>query len=164
MASKLNTLYYHRFWSAVGLLTVTSDGTHITGLWMEGQHYFPIQLPACNGSQLPVIMLLQQLLEDYFAGRKPDLNTIPLKPSGTPFQMLVWDFLRKIPYGATVTYGDLARSIGKPSAARAVGAAVGHNPISILIPCHRIIGASGQLTGYAGGIDRKHFLLNLESK
>ena len=164
MVPELNTHYCHRFTSALGLLTVTSDGTHITGLWMEGQCYFPSRLPASNGAELPVIMLLQQLLDDYFAGRKPDFNTIPVKPNGTPFQMLVWESLQRIPYGATVTYGELACSIGKPTATRAVGAAVGHNPISVLIPCHRVIGAAGQLTGYAGGIDRKQFLLNLERK
>ncbi len=102
-------------------------------------------------------------LAAYFAGDLTDF-TLPLAPVGTAFQTRVWDELRAIPYGATCSHGDLARHLGSPGAARAVSLANGRNPISILIPCHRVVGTSGRLTGYSGGTERKAFLLALEQQ
>lgn len=101
-------------------------------------------------------------LREYFAGER-DRFDLPLAPRGTAFQLRVWEALREIPYGETATYGEIAATIGKPSASRAVGAANGRNPIGVVVPCHRIIGADGTLTGYGGGLDRKAWLLNLEA-
>jgi methylated-DNA-[protein]-cysteine S-methyltransferase len=102
-------------------------------------------------------------LEAYFDGRLTEFE-LPLAPAGTPFQLAVWTELLRIPYGETMTYGELAERLGRPSAARAVGAANGRNPISIVVPCHRLVGASGGLTGYGGGVDRKRRLLDLERR
>ncbi len=101
-------------------------------------------------------------LEAYFAGRESDVSMIPLDARGQPFEMLVWSALRQIPPGTTTTYGAIARQIGSPGAARAVGLANGANPIAIIVPCHRVIGANGTLTGYGGGLDRKAWLLSHE--
>ena len=100
-------------------------------------------------------------LREYFAGQRRDFD-IPLDVDGTEFQMKVWSALRKIPFGLTASYGDIARKIGNPKAMRAVGLANGRNPVSIVVPCHRVIGADGSLTGYGGGLERKRFLLALE--
>ena len=100
-------------------------------------------------------------LDEYFEGARTTFD-LPLHPSGTPFQLAVWAQLRTIPTGTTTNYGDIAERIGKPNASRAVGAAVGRNPISIIVPCHRVVGSTGALTGYAGGLDRKVALLTLE--
>lgn len=101
-------------------------------------------------------------LGDYFAGRRRDF-TLPLDPRGTPFQLQVWEALRAIPYGTTVSYAEIARRIGRPSAARAVGRSVGQNPLAIVVPCHRVVGTNGALTGFAWGIDRKRRMLELEA-
>jgi methylated-DNA-[protein]-cysteine S-methyltransferase len=102
-------------------------------------------------------------LEEYFAGERREFS-LPLQPVGTPFQKAVWAALRTIPYGATISYGELARRIGQPSAARAVGAANGANPLPIIVPCHRVIGADRSLTGFGGGLETKRFLLALEAR
>jgi methylated-DNA-[protein]-cysteine S-methyltransferase len=102
-------------------------------------------------------------LDAYFKGRLEEFD-LDLAPEGTPFQLRVWGELRKIPYGETISYGELARRVGNPKASRAVGAANGRNPISIVVPCHRVIGSSGSLTGFGGGLDRKRTLLDLESQ
>lgn len=102
-------------------------------------------------------------LDAYFAGRHPRFEGIPLLPAGTPFQQAVWAALLSVPYGATLSYGELARRIGRPAAVRAAAAGCRANPIAIFIPCHRVIGAGGALTGYAGGLPAKKFLLNLEN-
>jgi methylated-DNA-[protein]-cysteine S-methyltransferase len=101
-------------------------------------------------------------LEEYFAGERRDFS-LPLPLEGTPFQTTVWSALRTIPYGATVSYGELARRIGRPSASRAVGAANGANPLPIILPCHRVIGADRSLTGFGGGLETKRFLLAFEA-
>jgi methylated-DNA-[protein]-cysteine S-methyltransferase len=101
-------------------------------------------------------------LAEYFAGRRTVFD-VPLAISGSPFQRRVWRALQDIPYGETISYGELARRIGVPSASRAVGVANGHNPISVIVPCHRVIGADGSLTGYGGGLERKRVLLELEA-
>jgi methylated-DNA-[protein]-cysteine S-methyltransferase len=100
-------------------------------------------------------------LEEYFAGRRTSFE-VPVAPAGTPFQQRVWDELQRIGYGETVSYGELAARIGRPGCARAAGSANGANPVSIVIPCHRVIGANGSLTGYGGGIEAKRYLLELE--
>lgn len=106
---------------------------------------------------------LKAQLREYFAGSRHAF-TIPLAPKGTPFQLAVWNALLAIPYGDTVSYSELAFRIGRPSAVRAVGAANGANPIPVIIPCHRVIGSNGTLTGYGGGIERKQWLLALEGR
>ena len=156
--------------SPVGTLTLASDGTHITGLWLEGQKYFGVGLDnnAMDCTSLPVIQGAKKWLEGYFQGAKTDYSHIPMLPEGTAYQKAVWDLLRQIPYGETRTYGQLAAELentsGRKTSPRALGSAVGRNPISILIPCHRVIGVSGSLTGYAGGLSRKEFLLRLERR
>jgi len=149
--------------SPLGELLLAAGGEALTGLWFEGQNYYARTLDEAHTEKdLPVFAETARWLDLYFSGREPDF-TPPLSPAGTPFQREVWALLRKIPYGATTTYGALARELGRPvSSARAVGAAIGQNPISLLIPCHRVLGAGGALTGYAGGLERKRRLLALE--
>ena len=100
-------------------------------------------------------------LTEYFAGERTEFD-LPLRPTGAPFQLRVWEALLRIPYGETASYGEMARELGHPTASRAVGAANGRNPIAIVVPCHRVIGANGSLTGYAGGLECKRALLDLE--
>jgi methylated-DNA-[protein]-cysteine S-methyltransferase len=109
----------------------------------------------------PLAATIEQLRE-YFAGERSAF-TIPLAPGGNAFELRVWEALREIPYGETVSYGEIARRIGSPTAARAVGLANGRNPIAVIVPCHRVIGADGSLTGYGGGLERKRLLLDLEA-
>ena len=160
--------YIKEMHSPIGTLTIASDGVSITGLWMEGQKFFRAGLSAENqdGSSIPAIQDTIRLLEQFFQGKQTEFFNLPLNPQGTAFQKAVWHLLRQIPRGSTVTYGDIAAALeattGRRTAPRAVGNAVGRNPISILIPCHRVTGADGSLTGYAGGLERKQFLLNLE--
>ena len=158
--------YISTITSPLGPIHLASDGTALTGLWLEGQKYFAATLPA--GAQarpdLPVFRQTAEWLDAYFA-KRPLPALPPLAPQGSPFRQAVWKLLLDIPYGETATYGALAQALrahGISAAAQAVGGAVGHNPISILIPCHRCVGADGSLTGYAGGIDKKRFLLELE--
>lgn len=154
--------------SPLGLLTLASDGESLTGLWLPEQKYFAAGLEADveEFPDLPIFRQTREWLSAYFAGTA--LPPMPLlRPRGTAFRKQVWEFLKEIPYGETVTYGDLAarlREQGQPGSPRAVGGAVGHNPISILIPCHRVLGAGGRLTGYAGGINAKEALLILEKQ
>jgi methylated-DNA-[protein]-cysteine S-methyltransferase len=110
----------------------------------------------------PVLVAAARQLGEYFAGERRDFD-LPLAPAGTPFQLGVWEQLRLIPYGTTVSYGELAHRLGSPSASRAVGLANGRNPIAIVVPCHRVIGADGSLTGFGGGMAAKRTLLDLES-
>jgi methylated-DNA-[protein]-cysteine S-methyltransferase len=154
--------------SPVGILTVSSDGENILGLWIEGQKYFAHTLETGSvEKQLPLFERVRKWLDCYFSGKEPDFMP-PLRPRGTPFQKSIWNILCKIPYGQTTSYGEIAKQYeaqnnGKRTAPRAVGGAVGHNQISIIIPCHRVAGADGSLTGYAGGIDKKIQLLQLET-
>ena len=143
-----------RYPSPIGLLTIASDGEAITGLWPD--------LPGEIRDDLPIFAAARAWLDRYFAGDAPDHRELPLSPSGTDFQKQVWNALLEVPPGQTRTYGDIARRIGKPRACQAVGQAVGRNRIAILIPCHRIIGADGSLTGFAGGLDMKRQLLAIE--
>ena len=149
--------------SPLGGLILASDGEALTGLWLPGQKYFGATLKndAEERADLPVFAQARAWLEAYFAGRRPDPRQLPLAPQGSAFRKRVWAILLDIPYGETVTYGQIAREIGCASA-QAAGGAVGHNPISIIVPCHRVLGARGDLTGYAGGLQAKRFLLRLE--
>ncbi len=159
--------YTHCRPSLLGNIFMAADDEGITGLWLEGQKYFALSLDKNNEKKpLPVFELAGQWLDIYFSGREPSF-TPPLHLIGTPFQMEVWSILLSIPYGKTMTYGQIAAIIAKKRglsrmSAQAVGGAVGHNPISIIVPCHRVIGTNGSLTGYAGGIDKKAALLVLE--
>lgn len=154
--------YFTEYLSPVGKLTVAGDGEHINGLWLEGQKYFLASLPESpvRKDDLPVFEQARMWLDRYFAGGRPTPAELPLKPMGTPFRQRVWKRLAAIPYGEVVTYGTLAAELG--SSPRAVGSAVGRNPVSIIIPCHRVAGAGGSLTGYAGGLAAKRYLLELE--
>jgi len=146
---------------------LAADETGLRGLWFDGQKYFARDLSAERIEQnTPALTEAKRWLDIYFAGKEPDFLP-PLHPAGSTFQQAVWALLLQIPYGQTVTYGELARQLaekqGRPRmSAQAVGGAVGHNKISIIIPCHRVVGTGGSLTGYAGGIDRKVKLLALE--
>lgn len=160
---KMRMLVAGTYESPIGRLTLASDGDALAGLWIEGQRYFGAGLKLARGDA-PPIRRAAEWLDAYFAGERPDASGLRLAPRGTPFQQGVWALLREIPWGEVATYGELARRLtGDAGAARAVGAAVGRNPISILIPCHRVIGANGALTGYAGGIERKRWLLRHEN-
>jgi methylated-DNA-[protein]-cysteine S-methyltransferase len=139
-------------------LAVCEDDA-ITALLLPNQAQLLPQL--AQPGTTPILEAVEVWLSDYFAGNIPEI-TFPLAPKGTPFQQSVWALLRNIPYGKSVTYGDLARQLGRAMSAQAVGQAVGKNPLSILIPCHRVLGTEGKLTGYAGGLDAKRILLNLE--
>jgi methylated-DNA-[protein]-cysteine S-methyltransferase len=147
----------------LGTMLAASDGETLTGLWFHGQRHWPAAAGACARCDgLELFAALRGILSDYFAGVPVGAAPLALAPAGTAFQRRVWDALCGIPRGATVTYGEVARRVGAPGAVRAVGAAIGRNPISILIPCHRVVGAAGGLTGYAGGLERKRALLALE--
>ena len=157
-------IYTAHYTSPLGGITLASDGMALTGLYFDGERDFP-DLSAAHKKDLPVFGEVMRWLDLYFAGKEPDFMP-PLAPVGTTFQQAVWEILKTIPYGGTTTYGAIAKrlekSTGKRMSAQAVGGAVGRNPISILIPCHRVIGADGSLTGYAGGLDKKEYLLGLE--
>jgi methylated-DNA-[protein]-cysteine S-methyltransferase len=149
--------------SPVGPLTIVADGGAIAALYMDAQRHAPQPetsgLPADPGDE-PFATAARQL-DAYFAGQLTEFD-LPLALAGTDFQRKVWAGLRAIPYGQTVSYGELARRIGSPAASRAVGLANGRNPVAIVVPCHRVIGSDGSMTGYGGGLDRKRFLLALE--
>ncbi len=149
--------------SPVGKITMASDGNALIGLWMDGQKHFMEKISGNlqKHDNLPVFLSCRNWLSSYFSGMNPILGDLALEPMGSDFQKKVWQALLAIPYGKTVTYGDLAKSIECKSA-QAIGGAVGKNPISILIPCHRVVGKDGSLTGYAGGLDNKQILLNIE--
>ena len=156
--------YIAHYDSPLGSITLASNGEALIGMWFDGQKHFGSTLEARGASpaELTVFDDTCRWLDGYFSGVKPNFKP-PLSLRGTAFQQHVWRALLDIPYGQTVTYGELARRLGCRSA-QAVGGAVGRNPISIIVPCHRVVGADGSLTGYAGGLDRKRALLELEQK
>lgn len=161
-----STVYTTRVPTPLGEVTLMSDGTHLTGLWFAGQKHFAAGLPDdALQADLPVFEQTTSWLSRYFRGEDPG-PTPPLAPAGTAFQQRVWQALGTIPPGQLRTYGELARQLEdqerSPSSARAVGSAIARNPISVLIPCHRVVGKGGSLTGYAGGLDRKQWLLRRE--
>ena len=159
--------YIHSCPSPLGSITLSSDGEALTGLWFEGQTHFGSTLSGGEEDKpLPLFDRTEEWLKDYFSGKDPGAAP-PLAPKGTPFQRAVWQLLLDIPYGDTVTYGRLSQRLAermgrKSMSPQAVGGAVGRNPISILIPCHRVVGSGGSLTGYAGGLERKILLLKRE--
>lgn len=144
--------------SPVGALTLVSDGLGLSGIYFETPKY---PAPAAEPGEDDVLKSARVALERYFAG-SPAAFTGPLSLQGTAFQKAVWQALRDIPHGSTTTYAALAARLRAPKAVRAVGGAVGRNPVSILIPCHRVLGTSGKLTGFAGGLARKKALLAIE--
>lgn len=159
--------YISHYQSPLGGILLAADAAGLTGLWFEGQKYFALYLDREHEEkELPVFEQAKKWLDLYFSGREPDFK-VPLHFTGTDFQNEVWEILYSIPYGRTMTYGEIAgrlaaqRGINHMSA-QAVGGAVGRNEISIIVPCHRVVGANGSLTGYAGGIDKKIALLKLE--
>jgi methylated-DNA-[protein]-cysteine S-methyltransferase len=154
--------YYTTLPTPLETLLLTSDGTALTGLYMDAHQHAPQKSTDWqqNDEVAPFAEAKQQL-QEYFEGKRTTFE-LPLNPCGTEFQQRVWQELRAIPFGETRSYGELARRIGNPNASRAVGLANGRNPLSIIVPCHRVIGANGKLTGYAGGMERKEWLLNFE--
>lgn len=163
--------YLWQYESPVGRIYLASDGEALIGLWIEGQKYFSETLgEAVEGVSLPVFEKTVSWLDAYFAGEQPAIlgpEAPKMAPRGGEFRQMVWQILCEIPYGGLTTYGEIARKIAEKTgkatmSAQAVGGAVGHNPISIIIPCHRVVGSNGSLTGYAGGLDKKIRLLTLE--
>ena len=159
--------YTHHYDSPLGGITMASDGDALTGLWFDGQKFFGSTLSASHTERsLPVFSETDRWLNLYFSGRVPDF-TPPLNPKTTEFRRTVWQILLTVPYGKTVTYRQIADQMTGTAgtcrvSARAVGGAVAHNAVSLIIPCHRVIGADGSLTGYAGGMHRKMYLLQME--
>jgi len=155
--------------SPLGPLLLASEADSLTGLWLPGQKYYAAGLSAdaVEDPDRPILRKTADWLTDYFSGGNPDPGTLPLSPQGTAYQKLIWQLLLMIPFGKTRTYGQVAKeaakALGRRTSARAVGSAVGRNPISIIIPCHRVLGASGALTGYAGGLKSKEWLLSFET-
>lgn len=147
--------------SPIGELTITAVGGSLTGVYMHEQRHAPKLPDGCRRDDLELRHVVEQL-QAYFAGYRTDFD-IPMTMHGTDFQKRVWAGLCEIPYGETISYGELARRVGSPDAFRAVGLANGRNPIAIIVPCHRVIGANGSLTGYGGGLDRKVWLLEHEA-
>lgn len=159
--------YIQHYSSPLGGILLAADEIGLTGLWFDGEKYFADNLPAEHAErQTPILAEAARWLDIYFTGKEPGF-TPPLHPICSPFRQAVWEILLQIPYGRTTTYGEIARQLAEKQgrekmSAQAVGGAVGHNEISVIIPCHRVVGTSGSLTGYAGGIDKKVKLLELE--
>jgi methylated-DNA-[protein]-cysteine S-methyltransferase len=160
-------IYTSKYTSPLGGILLAADEVGLRGLWFDGQKYFARDLlDERTERETPVLSEAKRWLDLYFGGQEPDFLP-PLHPVGTPFRQAVWEILLRIPYGKTVTYGEISKQLAEKMglermSAQAVGGAVGHNEISIIIPCHRVVGSNGSLTGYAGGIDRKIKLLELE--
>jgi methylated-DNA-[protein]-cysteine S-methyltransferase len=146
----------------VGPLTALATAKGLAGLWFDAQKHHPGDLDAPVDAKNPHIVAVQRWLEAYWAGRDLSPHEVTLDLHGTPFQRAVWQALLGIPLGRTRTYGEIAAQVGQGAVPRATGTAVGRNPVSILVPCHRVIGADGSLTGYAGGLPRKEKLLQHE--
>ena len=150
--------------SPIGILSLVADNHYLFGIWVEEESDFERELPEKAVTVVeghPILNQIISYLDTYFKGQDPDLSELPLAPIGTDFEKKVWSYLREIPFGTTVTYGQIAKDLSVASA-QAVGGAVGRNPWSILVPCHRVLGANKRLTGYAAGLERKAWLLNHE--
>ena len=162
--SQIRKRYVHKtMGSPVGTLTLVATDDGLAGILWEND--WPNRTPLRVGERddsHPVLIEAERQLKEYFSGRRREF-ALDLDVEGTPFQRMVWNALRTIPFGETRSYGDIARQIGNPDAVRAVGAANGRNPVSIVVPCHRVIGSNGKLTGFGGGLDAKAFLLALEA-
>ena len=153
---------YARIATPLGTLVATAAGGALTGLYFDGQQHFPsIGADWREDADAPPLRECARQLGEYFRGRREAFD-LPLAPEGTPFQRRVWNEIARIRYGETLTYAQLARRAGAPGSARAAGAATGRNPLSIIVPCHRVVGSDGSLTGYAGGLERKTRLLEIE--
>ncbi len=161
----MNNIFHYT--SPIGGITLASDGEALTGLWFDGQKFFPNKLvDESTEAELPIFTQTCNWLDIYFSGKEPSFTPL-ISRRTTPFRKAVYDILLTIPYGQTITYGGVARILAERQgvermSAQAVGGAVGHNPIGIIIPCHRVVGTDGRLTGYAGGLDKKIALLKLE--
>lgn len=163
-------MFYSKFYSSpVGGLTLASDGENIVGLWIADQKYYLATLPEkpVEDDSVAALKKAVKWLDRYFSGEKPPITGLPLAPFGSSFRQSVWNLLQEIPYGEVETYGNIAKKMAlrmnkEKMSAQAIGGAVGRNPISIIIPCHRVVGSNGRLTGYAGGIETKLKLLELE--
>ena len=159
--------YTAAYQSSVGDVLLAADETGLTGLWFVGEKFYALSLdPEHEERETPIFAITRRWLDIYFSGHEPDFMP-PVHMIGSEFRRCVWELLLQIPYGTTVTYGDLARQVARRRglrrmSAQAVGGAVGHNEISIIVPCHRVVGTNGSLTGYAGGVDKKRRLLELE--
>ena len=153
---------YARIDTPLGTLLATAEDGRLTGLFFDGKPHAPT--PRADWKEEPAARPFAECarqIREYLAGRRNAFE-LPLAPSGTPFQERVWREIARVPFGETITYAELARRAGAPGSARAAGAATGRNPLSIVVPCHRIVGSAGALTGYAGGVERKARLLALE--
>lgn len=166
-----NKIYYkNEYKSPLGIITICcNEDEKVVGLFFKNQKYFADNIDGkiTENNNLKIFVTVKSWLDKYFAGKKPNIKEIPIKFIGNDFRKSVWKILYKIPYGKTVTYGDIARQIAKQKditkmSAQAIGGAVGHNPISIIVPCHRVVGKNGKLTGYAAGLNKKKKLLELE--
>ena len=153
-------MFFTTYPSPLGELTLTSDGQALTGLYLPVQNKTEKE----RNDHLPVFQQTKLWLDEYFRGNIPNPKVLPLSPAGSPFQQQVWDILLTVPYGETTSYGTIAKMLSPTMSAQAVGGAVGRNPISIIIPCHRCLGANGRLTGYAGGLQNKAWLLRHEEE
>jgi methylated-DNA-[protein]-cysteine S-methyltransferase len=160
MPSPTKQSLYTTMESPIGELLLVSDGDTLHGLYMQDGRKPKRIAPDWKAAAEPFADVKTQL-EEYFAGARTTFE-VTLTVDGAPFEREVWHALEAIPYGETVSYGEIARRVGQPAAARAVGTANGRNPIAVIVPCHRVIGADGSLTGYGGGLERKRLLLELE--
>ena len=151
-----------RYASPLGSLLLARTANGLAGAWFEAQKHHPATIAAPERQDDALLQRAAHELAAYFEGSDADFD-VPLDLLGTPFQRAVWSELLRIARGTTCSYGDIAHRLGAPSASRAVGAAVGRNPVSIIVPCHRVLGSGGALTGYAGGLERKTALLRLEA-
>ncbi|MCP0888064.1 methylated-DNA--[protein]-cysteine S-methyltransferase [Ligilactobacillus sp. WILCCON 0076] len=157
-------LYKAYYTSPLGTITLLSNADYLLGLWFNDQKHYAANYDLTTATSLINVPIkkTEDWLTQYFAGEVLSPAILPLKPEVTVFRNKVLNILKNVPYGETITYGEIASKLEKPGSARAVGGAVGHNPIAIVIPCHRVLGSNHTLTGYAGGIDRKVALLSLE--
>jgi methylated-DNA-[protein]-cysteine S-methyltransferase len=158
----LNLIAQARFDSPLGPLTAAATAKGLAGLWFDGQAHHPGPLPAPLDARQQFLAQAREELDRYWRTAGSASFTVPLDAQGTPFQQAVWRVLRGIGRGQTSTYAAVAARAGSPRAVRATGAAIGRNPLSIIVPCHRVLGHDGALTGYAGGLPRKQALLRLE--
>jgi methylated-DNA-[protein]-cysteine S-methyltransferase len=154
--------YYDLYDSPQGQMLLVANDAGLSGVYFDGQKYFPEMAKEWQrDARHAPLKQAKRELQEYFAGKRKRFQ-VALDPDGTPFQRSVWKAISTVGFGTTITYGELARRAGSPGSARAAGAATGRNPIGIIVPCHRIMGANGALTGYAGGLERKRALLELE--
>lgn len=160
MNMSLNQMYWHEARSPVGPLLLVGDGLALKHVYFQAGPHPRAPADSWRENPAPFVQVCKQL-QEYFDGSRRDFR-LSLAPQGTPFQLAVWAALREIPFGETRSYGELARQLGLPGGARAVGLANGANPLPIIVPCHRVIGSDGSLTGFGGGLSTKHSLLSLE--